>query len=199
MKKTNLILIVVLASLIIILASCETPKQPIKPDIAQPTKESKTFCNIDDDCVCGGKDKDGSCYLGNKNYYATDAVDQNAQCPDFCGGIGSNLEVKCVENQCKQLVKGDKVKAPQDTKKDQASQSDCAKDSECEVGGCSGQVCAKGGSRTITTCEYRPEYACYKLTECACVENKCSWVEKQEFVRCLNEKSKENKDNEAVW
>lgn len=195
MKKTNLILIVALVSLIIILSSCETPKlpiTPIKPNLTQPTQESKTFCSIDDDCVCGGKDKDGSCFLGNKNYYEAN-VDKNSQCPDFCGGIGSNLEVKCVENQCKQLVKEDKVKAPQDTK------TECTKDSECEVGGCSGQVCAKGGKRIITTCEYRPEYACYKLTECGCDKGKCSWLEKQEFVRCLNEKSKENKDNEVVW
>ena len=101
MKKTNLILTVALISLMIVLAGCETPKRPvapIKPDITQlPTEDSKTFCSIDDDCICSGKDKDGSCFLGNKDYYETN-VDKEKQCPDFCGGIAGNLEVKCDEN-----------------------------------------------------------------------------------------------------
>ncbi|HIH42853.1 TPA: eight-cysteine-cluster domain-containing protein [Candidatus Woesearchaeota archaeon] len=196
MKKTNLILIAALVTLILILASCETPKRPVVPikaNLTQPsTEESKTFCSLDSDCICGGKDNDGSCFLGNKNYYEAN-VDKETQCPDFCGGIASNLEVKCVENKCKQMVK------KENGKNDQTDANECAKDSDCEVGGCSGQVCAKGGSRVITTCEYRAEYSCYKLTECVCVESRCAWIEKQEFVRCLNEKSKENKDNEAVW
>lgn len=155
MKKANLILIVGLISLIIILASCETPKRPEPPSLPIDNGiASQQSCKTDNDCPqpeCPGV---------------------KSTCHD-----GSCLFPKCLD-----------LPAPE-----------CAKDSDCEVGGCSGQVCAKGGKRIITTCEYRPEYACYKFTDCACVDNKCKWVEKQEFVRCLNEKSKENKDNEAVW
>ncbi len=109
----------------------------------------------------------------------TDSDCPQPMCP---GGKNSCVDGICSASKCLDLP-----------------QPECLKDSDCEVGGCSGTICEKKGERTITTCEYRAEYACYKLTECGCDKGKCSWLEKQEFVRCLNEKSKENKDNEAVW
>ncbi|MEM5869765.1 MAG: eight-cysteine-cluster domain-containing protein [Candidatus Aenigmatarchaeota archaeon] len=54
--------------------------------------------------------------------------------------------------------------------------SSCSKDSDCQVGGCSGQVCERVNEGTITTCEFRECYIAknYNLT-CQCINNKCQW------------------------
>jgi len=53
----------------------------------------------------------------------------------------------------------------------------CSTDSDCMVGGCSGQVCqSKSEEPVITTCEWRN---CYRAidyeAECKCSNNKCQW------------------------
>lgn len=52
----------------------------------------------------------------------------------------------------------------------------CSKDSDCQTGGCSGQVCERVGEGTITTCEFRDCYRAenYNLT-CQCIDGKCQW------------------------
>ncbi|MEM5879352.1 MAG: eight-cysteine-cluster domain-containing protein [Candidatus Aenigmatarchaeota archaeon] len=52
----------------------------------------------------------------------------------------------------------------------------CSKDSDCQAGGCSGQVCERLGEGTITTCEFKECYVAenYNLT-CQCISNKCQW------------------------
>ena len=64
---------------------------------------------------------------------------------------------------------------------------ECNTDSDCSAGGCSGQVCASKdkASDIITTCEYKEEYGCYRLTSCGCINNKCTWEENTEFKNCL--------------
>ena len=65
---------------------------------------------------------------------------------------------------------------------------ECNIDSDCSVGGCSGQLCLQkeDAQNIITTCEYREEYGCYKLNSCGCVKNKCQWAENKEFNNCLD-------------
>lgn len=54
----------------------------------------------------------------------------------------------------------------------------------CIVTGCSGQVCAE--EEVITTCEFRPEYACYKDAVCERQANgECGWTETEKLRRCL--------------
>lgn len=51
----------------------------------------------------------------------------------------------------------------------------CSDNSECSIGGCSGQVC--GASEDfVSTCEYRDCYDAdaYNL-KCKCVNEKCQW------------------------
>lgn len=52
----------------------------------------------------------------------------------------------------------------------------CSKDSDCQPGGCSRQVCERIGEGTITTCEFRDCYRAeiYNLT-CQCIDGKCQW------------------------
>ncbi len=64
---------------------------------------------------------------------------------------------------------------------------ECASDSDCMRGGCSGQIC---GSRErvenlITTCEWMEVYGCYRMTDCGCVDGKCDWQENKEFNDCM--------------
>ncbi|MBI2140860.1 eight-cysteine-cluster domain-containing protein [Candidatus Woesearchaeota archaeon] len=75
------------------------------------------------------------------------------------------------------------------TRNDTQLQPECSTDSDCGVGGCSGQVCttAAEAEGLITTCEYRAEYDCLKLTSCGCVEGRCGWIENPVFEKCLQE------------
>lgn len=55
---------------------------------------------------------------------------------------------------------------------------------ECFATGCSGQVCAD--ESVVTTCEYRPEYACYDTATCERqAGGECGWTETPELDACL--------------
>lgn len=56
---------------------------------------------------------------------------------------------------------------------------------KCFIGGCSSQVCSdKEG--VITTCDYRPEYACFKTARCERQTNgACGWTMTPELAACL--------------
>jgi hypothetical protein len=55
----------------------------------------------------------------------------------------------------------------------------------CFVGGCSGQVCSEQEG-VITTCEFRPEYACYQTATCERqAGGECGWTETPELDACL--------------
>lgn len=55
----------------------------------------------------------------------------------------------------------------------------------CRVTGCSGQICSD--EEVITTCEYRPEYACYKTAFCEPDrEGACGWRIDSELRTCLD-------------
>jgi hypothetical protein len=59
----------------------------------------------------------------------------------------------------------------------------------CFTVGCSGQICTdqrvlKGA---ITTCEFRPEYACYRITKCERQPGgACGWTPTPQFTACIN-------------
>lgn len=60
--------------------------------------------------------------------------------------------------------------------------------SECVVGGCSGQVCSDAADGpAITTCEWRPEYACYRTATCERQDTgRCGWTMDTELSECLD-------------
>ncbi len=66
--------------------------------------------------------------------------------------------------------------------------SECTADSDCGVGGCSGQVCTEADKAAglVTTCEYREEYGCYQKASCGCVSGKCGWKPTSELQACLD-------------
>jgi hypothetical protein len=68
---------------------------------------SPTWCQVDEDCVCGGIDiNTGDCFVGNRAYYETN-VDTSRDCPDFCTGIAGHLVTKCVNNVCQNVPRDD--------------------------------------------------------------------------------------------
>lgn len=57
-------------------------------------------------------------------------------------------------------------------------------DEACVITGCSGQVCSN--EAVFTTCEFRPEYACYGAAECAVQpDGRCGWTLTPALDRCL--------------
>jgi len=61
----------------------------------------------------------------------------------------------------------------------------------CALAGCSSQLCVEGDEAAdiITTCEFRPEYACYQqygLCERQATEQ-CGWTETTELEQCIAE------------
>jgi eight-cysteine-cluster-containing protein len=60
----------------------------------------------------------------------------------------------------------------------------CPTPAACKRGGCSGQICA--AEDVVTTCEWRPEYACYKSAACERQANgQCGFTKTPELERCL--------------
>ena len=56
----------------------------------------------------------------------------------------------------------------------------------CYVGGCSNTICSDEPG-AVSTCEYRPEYACFSTATCERqASGKCGWTETEEFTACLS-------------
>jgi eight-cysteine-cluster-containing protein len=56
----------------------------------------------------------------------------------------------------------------------------------CIKTGCSGTVCAEPGKEVMTTCEYKPEYGCYKDGVCERQGNgACGWTQTPALQACL--------------
>lgn len=66
---------------------------------------------------------------------------------------------------------------------------ECEADSDCQIGGCNSEICAKEKMNSI--CIYKPEFECYKLIKCRCIDGRCSWGKTQEFLECFEEKTKQ--------
>jgi hypothetical protein len=56
----------------------------------------------------------------------------------------------------------------------------------CIKSGCSGTICTEPGKEVVTTCEYKPEYGCYKTATCERQPGgACGWTETAELTACL--------------
>lgn len=68
-----------------------------------------------------------------------------------------------------------------------SSEGSVKKISVCKVGGCSGQLCVDASLPDLaTTCEWMPEYACYRLSICEAQDDgRCGWSRTDEFDKCI--------------
>ena len=77
--------------------------------------------------------------------------------------------------------KDDKLEIPVKLSPGQIS----AEPKACKPTGCGGQVCSD--EDVITTCEYLPEYSCYKDAVCERqATNECGWTDTPELKACLD-------------
>ena len=81
--------------------------------------------------------------------------------------------------------------------------TECTTDADCVKGGCSGTICqSKDAEPIFTTCEYLPEYECYKQIKCGCIDSKCQWSKITEFdgeKRNINGKSTQMRINSQAF
>ncbi len=61
----------------------------------------------------------------------------------------------------------------------------CTPDTDCHRTGCSGEVCSD--RELVTSCLWRPEYACYSepYARCACNAGTCGWVQDPALTACI--------------
>lgn len=108
------------------------------------------------------KDNDGNCVPAGK-YYAVSRFYIT-----YCPVIKVEFEITGACAQCG------------------GSDKDCSTDSDCSVGGCSGQLChPKSDGAIVTTCEWLPEYACTARSRCGCFDGICAWEPTDQYLSCL--------------
>lgn len=56
----------------------------------------------------------------------------------------------------------------------------------CKKAGCSGQLCVDKNKSIIDTCEWKPEYSCYKDAVCTKIDGVCQWLKDDSLMSCLN-------------
>ncbi|HEY5927228.1 MAG TPA: hypothetical protein VIV11_36325 [Kofleriaceae bacterium] len=57
---------------------------------------------------------------------------------------------------------------------------------DCVKSGCSGTVCVEPGKEVVTTCEFKPEYACYRDAACERQgDGSCGWTQSPALTACL--------------
>lgn len=126
---------------------------------------SQDYCDVDSDCVCGGIDKSAQdCFVGNKQYYESGAVDTSKDCPDFCTGIGGHLVTKCVDNKC--------INVNRNTFPECSNDVDCVRSSCCHASSCVSRKNAPDCSGVFCT------QVCMQGTldcggSCACEQQRC--------------------------
>jgi hypothetical protein len=60
------------------------------------------------------------------------------------------------------------------------------KGSKCVRSGCGNQFCTEEGNESVTTCEYRADYACYITANCGHqADGSCGWAQTDELKGCL--------------
>ena len=192
--KTRLIIIFLI--ILALTLGCAKPDTAPEEQVPGIDSNDKAFCSSDDDCICGGIDTDGSCFMGNKGYYDK-FVDRSRDCPDFCEGIAGNLVIRCVDNKCIQvfqcLTDADcDAGICQNNKCVRTATPQCASDADCRTEGCSGELCVpKSSEPRASICIFRPEYACLEMIDCGCIEGKCAWKTTDEYDACVEKKSQE--------
>ncbi|MBW2997422.1 eight-cysteine-cluster domain-containing protein [Candidatus Woesearchaeota archaeon] len=192
MKKQLITIILIILALTLGCAKPDTaPEEEPVPGV---DITDKSFCEADGDCICGGIDTDGSCFMGNKDYYEQN-VKKARDCPDFCEGIAGNLVTRCVDNKCIQMFQCLKDEdcdsgACRGNICVRMAFAQCGSDADCKTGGCSGEMCIpKSSTAKPSICIMRPEYECLKMIDCGCVGGKCAWKTTRGYDDCVEEKS----------
>lgn len=67
----------------------------------------------------------------------------------------------------------------------------------CMVSGCSGEICQSADTPPmVSTCIYKPSYACYKAGRCELQNNgTCGWTQTPQLSQCINRASTQEEND----
>ena len=101
----------------------------------------------------------------------------------------AKLGFPVMESYPRQCRAGDKIFVEDTSANKPANNKKNIASPECKIAGCSGQLCVdKNAEDIITTCEYRPEYACYKTARCERQSGgNCGWTQTAELSECISQ------------
>lgn len=128
-----------------------------------------------------------------RNGHTTDLFTDGSSCANVRCGAGTHCEMKginggavpvCIANAPATCAAT--LCAPNTTCVDKPTGAECVPNAQpaCQKTGCSAQICADHS--VITTCELRPEYACYQSATCARQANgQCGWTPSAALTACL--------------
>lgn len=133
----------------------------------EPCPEGQ-FCDFPEDAQCGAADQPGTCQP--KPEMCTQQYDA------ACGCDGQTYG-----NACSARMAGTDV-AHEGACGDDPQQADCV------VAGCSNHLCVQRGNPGMSTCEHRPEYACYRGATCERQDDgSCGWTMTENLRQCLEQ------------
>ncbi|MFT7582060.1 MAG: hypothetical protein ACI9MR_003741, partial [Myxococcota bacterium] len=132
--------------------------------------------------VCGGESADGTCFC-------------DADCAGF-GDCCSDKAAICDAHQCPPVAQPNPagcngVQQPIVDAYGCVVGFECLPDpaNPCFVGGCGGQLCSDQEG-LISTCEAKPEYACYTAEGTVCARQfggDCGWTQTETLLDCLED------------
>ena len=101
----------------------------------------------------------------------------------------AKLGFPIMESYPRQCRAGDKIFVEDINANKPANNNKNITSPDCKIAGCSGQLCVdKNADDIITTCEYRPEYACYKTARCERQsDGNCGWTQTAELLECISQ------------
>lgn len=162
MRKTFAILVLIL---FLTLGCVREDIQPVEPDVGEePGIEEEIECDAVTPCSKGYE-----CVKLPDKTSPTCVTEETLQSPEYkdCA-IAESYPVQLI---CPRINSGD----------------GCESDSDCEIGGCNGEICGSKESikDVASICLYKPEFECYTLTNCKCTSGRCDWERTEEFLNCI--------------
>lgn len=174
---------------LIFLVAC-TSQSPSVPNVSKSSQglqghsriADPLWCQVDDDCACGGIDKNtGECFVGNLAYQR-EFVDVSHQCPDFCSGIAGNLVTKCVNNKCQNVPSETPGSSPEGAPEFIACTADAKICPDGTAVGRTGPNCefipcpndsSQNGSAYLSDAHWQCEDGSWRVKPEDCFENSC--------------------------